>query len=61
MQRVHPFAEDPGRDSEFDQEVSCSSEGAWVEPCDPWGGTWEVQILREQIMKIQKRVITKCL
>lgn len=53
MQHGHPCAEDPGRGSGCDQEVSCSLEGAWVEPWDPCGETLEAQNLIEQIKKNQ--------
>lgn len=50
-QHGHPCAEDPGKGSGFDQEVSCSSEGAGVEPLDPWGETLEARNLIEQMNK----------
>lgn len=47
----HPCAEDPETGSGFDREVSCSMEGALVEPCDPSGETLEAQILLERIKR----------
>lgn len=47
-QHGHPCAEDPGRGSGFDQVVSCSWEGASVEPSDPWGETSEARNLTEE-------------
>lgn len=51
VQHGHPCAEDPGRGSGFDQGVSCSLEGAWVDPWDPCGETLEGQNLKEQMKR----------
>lgn len=54
----HPCAEDPERGSGFDREVSCSMEGALVEPCDPSGETLEAQILIKKIKRKNQEAST---